>query len=805
MIEQLLSNHGVLGINARNLLYVKPFNPKKAIAFADDKLKTKAFLTARGIPAAKIFARVETREQLRSFDFSALPDECVLKPNYGFGGEGIVILHGRDKQGQFLRNGKRPISQRELVDHMGDILDGRYSLGGRRDTAFFEQLLIPHDAFAPFRPVGMPDIRVIVFNLVPVMAMLRIPTAASDGKANLHLGGMGIGIDIAKGVTTHAAQYHHMITELPHGGPVAGHQIPFWDDILLTCSKIQYITNIGYLAADITLDQQMGPALLEVNARAGLSVQIANLAPLRSRLERVQGLTVSSPEKGVRIGQELFGEKIHEKNGAAKPSDARPHLGLKEVISIAGDGAAVDEHCIIAPDRERTVFSRELIAELAGHGAVEQEGEGQDRYRVKFTLGGRKIQTVVLAADLPGPERAIIGRRDLGEFLIDPAKKPHVKVRTAGVKIDLRAVDKLLSQLDRDLLLLKHLKPVNLAEERARLAEDKRYNPIFQYAPLPAMTEIRERLAEPVLDTSPLGTLLEKKRRELSDRITLLEARGDAGRFTAASVVLFGKPTSSLIRAAEATLHNRPACDLAEHDAASLSLEETKRRFEEALTQYGLHDWQVTIRSKLVADCTVGGKHVYLRDGANFSPTHIEALIKHEIETHILTAENGEHQPYALLRRGCAGYLDTQEGLAIYNQNRVYGESHEKHYNAPRNLLSLAFATEHGFAQTRQYLEQEIGYDAEKALQQTIIIKRGLSDTSEPGAFTKSVVYYRGLRAIERFVAEDGDLAQLYVGKIPLEDIALVQALPDLQPPLLLPEFLRERPKKTAKKRKTSK
>src|SRR3989344_3541963 len=137
------STHGVLGMNARNLLYIKPFNPRKAVAFADDKLKTKAYLAARGVPVAKIYARIETHQQLRTFDFSALPDECVLKPNEGFGGEGIVILK-RAKEGpaaaQFLEQGKRPVTERELREHIEDILDGKYSVNGHSDTAFFEKI-----------------------------------------------------------------------------------------------------------------------------------------------------------------------------------------------------------------------------------------------------------------------------------------------------------------------------------------------------------------------------------------------------------------------------------------------------------------------------------------------------------------------------------------------------------------------------------------------------------------------------------------------------------------------------------------
>src|SRR3989344_6221136 len=290
------SSRGVLGLNARNLLYIKPFNPRKAVAFADDKMKTKAFLAARGIPVAKVYAKIESRTQLQSFAFSQRPEECVLKPNFGFGGEGILILNGR-KNGQFLIQGKTPISDKELREHIEDILDGKFSVNGRMDTAFFEKILVADPAFAPFRPTGLPDIRIVVFNLVPVMAMIRIPTAESGGKANVHLGGIGIGIDIAKGITTHATQYNGILKELPGGGSPSGIEIPRWEEMLLIASRIQQITHIGYLAVDLTLDAEQGPVLLEVNARAGLMLQVANLAPLRARLERVGGLKVTSPEK----------------------------------------------------------------------------------------------------------------------------------------------------------------------------------------------------------------------------------------------------------------------------------------------------------------------------------------------------------------------------------------------------------------------------------------------------------------------------------------------------------------------------
>ncbi|MCK5020610.1 MAG: DUF1704 domain-containing protein [Candidatus Peribacteraceae bacterium] len=793
-------------MNARNLLYIKPFNPRKVVALADDKLKTKAFLAARGIPTAKIYARIENRNQLKEFDVNTLPNECVLKPNYGFGGEGILILKGRDKQGKFLIGGKYPVTEEEIKEHIEDILDGMFSVNGKSDTAFFEQILSPHNCFAKFRPAGLPDIRIIVFNMVPVMAMLRIPTSDSQGKANVHLGGIGIGIDISKGITTHAAQFHSIITSLPHGGSPANIQIPYWDEILLICSRIQQITNIGYLACDIAIDENMGPALLEVNARAGLMVQLANLAPLRARLEKVKDVKVGTPEKGVRMGKDLFGSAGSKSTTEEIPE--KPILGTHESIVISCDGANIESPCIISPDQERTLFPEKLIEKIRDKGGLELEDKNEKTYKVKFVLHGKKLQTLISENKNPESEMVIIGRRDLTGFLIDPSKENSTPIKHSSVKVDVRAIDSTLGQIDRELLLIKHLKPVNLEEERQRAISDIRYNPLFQYPePKVNLGEVEKKIKKPIVADCPLSILLEKKRRELLSRISLIRHRGNSDKFTEISRALFGAPSSALIRSAAAELHNRTACELPAKEKDLLSSEEVSKIFENILNKYGLHNWNVAIRQKLVANCTVGGQQIYLREDAKFSEIHAKALIAHEIETHILTAENGLHQPYIIFRNGCANYLDTQEGLATYNQNRIYGEHHEKRFNPPRNVLGVAYALDHSFAETRTYLHEELGFDEEKALTSAISMKRGLSDTSEYGAFTKSIVYYRGLRAIEHFIKEEGNIADLYIGKIAMEDLEQIKKITDLQPPLLLPNFLldKEDTKKKPNKKITKK
>lgn len=791
-IFKYLSNHGVLGLNARNLRYIKPFNPRKAVAFADDKLKTKAFLSARGIPTARIYGRIDDHHQLRSFDFSQLPDQCVLKPNYGFGGGGIMVLKGR-KNGQFLEQGKRPVSEEELKEHIEDILDGKYSVNGQPDTAFFEKILVTGSAFAPFRPAGLPDIRIVVFNLVPVMSMLRIPTVESHGKANVHLGGIGIGIDIAKGTTTYATQYNKRIHELPHGGSPSGIPIPRWEELLHIASRIQYITNIGYLAVDLTIDAEQGPVLLEVNARAGLMVQVANLAPLRSRLERVAGLKVQTPEKGVSLAQDLFGAKVKSRS-VTPDTPERPVLGMRETLIVTGTGTNVEVPSLISPDHERTIFAPDLIQELKKADAIETESADESTYRVKFSLGGKKIQTVVREGRVASASaRAMVGRRDIVGFLLDPSKTADSSMVRSTVKEDLRALDKTLSSADEDLMILKHVKPVNLMEEWERAKEDRLYNPLFSYGePGINLDELEARLIGLVIDDSPIGILFKKKRRELLQRITLIRARGDARRFTEASSSLYGVPTSVLLTSALSALQNRDACELPLPPSDSLTADEAVPFFEKVLTDYGLHDWHVSVREHTIARCTVGGRKVALRAGARFSRTYLPALIAHEIETHVLTAENGDHQPYDLFRRGFANYLDTQEGLAIYNQNRFLTPHHEKRFGPVRNTLAIAYALEHGFTETRRYLQEELGYEPAKALSKSIEIKRGLADTREPGGFTKGIVYYRGLRAIEQYLTQGGDCARLYIGKIALEDLELLERIPGIKAPLLIPAFLRE-------------
>ena len=119
-----------------------------------------------------------------------------------------------------------------------------------------------------------------------IMAMMRLPTHKSGGRANLHQGGLGIGIDISSGTSLQGCQGNDVISHHPETGePLSGKSIPFWREMAESGSRISGIVGLGYIGVDFVCDNTEGPLVLEVNARPGLNIQIANQAGLRERLK----------------------------------------------------------------------------------------------------------------------------------------------------------------------------------------------------------------------------------------------------------------------------------------------------------------------------------------------------------------------------------------------------------------------------------------------------------------------------------------------------------------------------------------
>lgn len=328
---QIIQRH-LLGLNSRNLDFLRPNNLSQAVQIADNKLLTKEILKKAELPAPKTFAVIANKRELKKFDPGLLPDSFVLKPNRGFGGEGILIAYNRKKNGSWLNSDQNELTWLDVKVHVQDILDGRFSLADIPDIAFFEERIKRDSFFKIIAYRGLPDIRVIVYNKIPIMAMLRLPTQQSHGKANLHLGGIGVGLDIGTGQTTYAICRDEIIYGLPLsfnqnkivlGKRFANFKIPNWPEILELAIKSQIASGLGYLGVDIVLAKDRGPMVLEINARPGLSIQIANLAGLKERLLRVKGLAVADIEKGIRVAKELFSKPMREAKNNEKEAEKK--------------------------------------------------------------------------------------------------------------------------------------------------------------------------------------------------------------------------------------------------------------------------------------------------------------------------------------------------------------------------------------------------------------------------------------------------------------------------------------------------
>lgn len=754
---------------------------------ADSKIKTKNFLEARGVPVAKTYNVIHDKKELKNFDFSSLPNSFVVKPNAGYGGEGIIII--KDSKGRnWVNESDEILTQEELERHISDILDGRYSLADLSDAALIEQRLEAPDFLKELAHKGLPDIRIVVHNLIPVMAMLRLPVEGSGGKANLHMGGIGVGIDIAKGEMTFVSQYNKRIDGVPGFGDVRGLKIPFWDELLLIASRVQQITNLGFAAVDLTLDKNMGPALLEINARAGLGVQVANMAPLRRRLERIEGIKVNTPEKGVRIAQDIFGQKVEANASKVTQKTVVGHLERVEVFGKKDNAKVIAK---IDPSSQKSFIDNSVADSIH----LDEAGKS------KFNLMGLKVTTVLTRADFSGEKyKLLIGRRDLKNFLIDPTKDmlssssdkmdtdvPYIpKTFTAE---DLEKIDSELSEIDTEIKLLSHLRPINLKEERTKFLVDPSYNPQFQYSELSFdPNNFYTRLKRIEFPDSPIGLLWKKKADEIRRKIQLLEARGTAS-FTEKSIQLYGAPDEALLNEALAQIKTMP--DKFPVPKKVFNSNEAKEIFEKAIQDNGLKGWRVKIKEDLVSDAIAGKENtIFIREGARFSQDRLKGTIAHEVETHAFTAMNGAAQPYKIFQRGLADYLTTEEGLAVYNQEKTESSETVKKYWPASSVIGIDTAMRRSFSEVYAVV-LKAGFDAERAWKVALKAKRGLTDTSMAGAFTKDFVYYKGHKMIQEFVKAGGDLRDLYYGKINLEDLATVKKVKGLKAPLYLPSYLR--------------
>ncbi|OGY86209.1 MAG: hypothetical protein A2233_01080 [Candidatus Kerfeldbacteria bacterium RIFOXYA2_FULL_38_24] len=469
----LKNRNNILGMNARSYIYLR-VNKKKGRKIVDDKLITKSILAAKGLPVADLIAVLRERKEVYEFNWDSLPNSFVIKPARGFGGEGIIIVFNRLKNGNWLSTNKRQLTAEDLRVHVLNILDGNYSLLHTPDAALFESRFSIDPLFKRFSTFGIPDIRVIVYHNVPVMAMLRLGTEKSHGTANLAQGGLGVGIDLTTGLTTHVVVKSWLSEKEIERHPdtnaqLRGIKVPYWDEILKTAVLAAHIIGLQYAGVDISVDKKRGPVILELNARPGLGIQVANMAPLRERLQRVRGLKVDFPERGIAIAKDLFaGQFDAEVTGIT----GRKVLGLIEPITVYNKEKEPKKIKAKIDTGARTSSIDESLARALGFGEAidlfqklhvpeyseREEAEEQleklkpqllqthpdivnlsvvssahgisirMHIKISIVLGGRLMTispNVYERSHLAYP--VLIGVADLTNYLIDPTKTPPKK------------------------------------------------------------------------------------------------------------------------------------------------------------------------------------------------------------------------------------------------------------------------------------------------------------------------------------------------------------------------------------------
>jgi alpha-L-glutamate ligase-like protein len=287
----LISDKEFLLLKERNRDFIHKYNKREDLLTLS-KLELKSRLFCVDIKMPKTLMVISDEEDLFTFENYLLNGGnsrhmFVIKPDKGHIGKGILPVVNKVGR-RYITNDNRAMELGQVTEHVRRILIGRFSKG-RRDIAFMEELIVPHKSLRDLYSSGLLDIRVIVLLGYPVMAMARLPTMKSRGKANLHRGAVGAGINLATGEITRAIYRRHKIETHPDTKrELIGFRFPDWHQILLTSARAQVVSGLGYVGVDIVIDKNSGILVMEVNKRPGLEIQIANRAGLSKRLKFIE-------------------------------------------------------------------------------------------------------------------------------------------------------------------------------------------------------------------------------------------------------------------------------------------------------------------------------------------------------------------------------------------------------------------------------------------------------------------------------------------------------------------------------------
>jgi len=354
-------------------------------------------------------------------------------------------------------------------------------------------------------------------------------------------------------------------------------------------------------------------------------------------------------------------------------------------------------------------------------------------------------------------------------------------------------IDRRITEVSRRFDLLLVVTPIRAGEafqefERSGFARP----PKFLYRPRTIDPPLLKRelyaiAVERVTDPT-LAFLFEEKRRELDLKLTLVEERLTR-RFLPTSIALYGTVGPDLVSQAEQVLERVPKRPPAEANE-EVDANEFLRRAEQMLDALRTRSPEIGSRVLLsddVSSLTVSDGNLLIGTSMRFSANRVDALLHHELDTHVVTHCNGSAQPLSLLSVGLAGYDELQEGLAVFAEYLVGGLTAGRLRTlAGRVLAARAVSSGATFVETFRELTERHGFGSRAAFMDAMRVHRG-------GGFVKDSVYLRGLQEVLAYVRGGGRLETLLVGKVATSHAPLIEELQRrkiLKPLALRPLYL---------------
>ena len=828
-------NHGILWINARNLSYIKKFNWKKEIRLANDKLATKKFLSERWIPFAKTYEIIKDRKQLFGVDFSKLPaEDFVIKPNRWSKGKWIYVVkylwnideewkikneelrinneewinswnyikklsakfHKMVDKFQNMPNfpckykiWEKIVSDNDLRRFILDDLDWKNSMTNGNDKVIVEEKLVPWDTFKEFCKFWLADMRIIVFNLVPVWAMVRIPTERSGGKANLAAGGIWAWIDIWTWVIKSVYVNHKSYTnkfpeEYKH---LKWIKIPYWDDILLWSSKIQYFVNLGYLALDWVITDDW-PKLLEINARAWLELQNITWVKLANVLNKISDLKIKYPEKWVEIAKTLFSEEDKE----VLPQKIL-YLSQMWKLKIKSDEIKYYNEILVKVDinKSENYVSKDIYEWLKSWNT--------DDIALIIWDNDIIIKWITFLLDKNLSENEIIlWKKISSDFFLKTVETVKSKVSIIDLKniekqeiSELHNIDDEISEIGKKLILSSILKPQNYIDELDNfIVNNGKYSPKFVYnRPDDNVLQNLKYRLNSLQDNlnknhyiESFSSLFSSKIEELLYRINLIMAykKEDYDNVLIFNEKLYWKLDKNLVDLSKNKIFEWKPEDKAMLGRV-LTINEVKDAIMSYLKKLGIKNVWIQVSFSSLARINVSmWKHVRIKINGYipFQENEINSIIAHEIDTHLVRYLNWMETDRKIFKEWTWFYLEDEEWLAIYNSNKCLPKDYEK-LSLYKKYFLLEEAQKYPFLKLLdlvKFLYPEKGL--EHIFNTILRMKKGIMDTSnsDNGAiFFKEKVYLDWFIKINDWIEKWNSVEWMYKGKIKLDDLIFIK------------------------------